>query len=364
MALETATFLNGLVASNPVSGDAVRQGDDHLRLIKSTLKNTFPNLTGAMNATQAELNHVVGVTSGIQAQLNSKQAEITGAASSIASADLTASRALVSNASGKVDVSPVTLSELEFLDGVTSGVQSQLNSITSRTITAGAGLTGGGDLSANRTISSVQLTQAQAEDPASTVMGQVSGQRLSQAVTANNIGMTLIDEKFPATTPTNNLDFFFDPDAWQALSIEIVNLVPEVDGTELWLRTSADGTTFDAGGSDYATNAYGDAVGGSFFSGGFATQSFITVSPLSFSALSNAWGDGGISGWIKLPTHNFNAYPQAISDVSFIADNGRYTVAKAGGIRRATGRLRGVQLLLSSGNFRAIGAARLYGIPR
>lgn len=40
---------------------------------------------------------------------------------------LTASRALVTNANGKVEVSPVTATELGYLDGVTSNVQTQLN---------------------------------------------------------------------------------------------------------------------------------------------------------------------------------------------------------------------------------------------
>lgn len=63
MPLEIATYISGLNASNPVGvSDPKSQGDDHLRLIKATLLNTFPNLTGAMNATQAELNRLVGVT--------------------------------------------------------------------------------------------------------------------------------------------------------------------------------------------------------------------------------------------------------------------------------------------------------------
>lgn len=63
MPLEAATFISGLNASNPVGvSDPKSQGDDHLRLIKSTLLNTFPNITGAVNATQAELNRLVGVT--------------------------------------------------------------------------------------------------------------------------------------------------------------------------------------------------------------------------------------------------------------------------------------------------------------
>ena len=52
---------------------------------------------------------------------------LSGAVSTITKANLTASRALVSNASGKVAVSAVTATELGYLDGVTSNIQSQLN---------------------------------------------------------------------------------------------------------------------------------------------------------------------------------------------------------------------------------------------
>lgn len=52
---------------------------------------------------------------------------ITGAASTIVSSNLTASRALISNSSGKVAVSAVTSTELGYLDGVTSAIQTQLN---------------------------------------------------------------------------------------------------------------------------------------------------------------------------------------------------------------------------------------------
>jgi microcystin-dependent protein len=41
-----------------VSTDAISAADDHIRLIKSTLLATFPNITGAMNATHTELNTV------------------------------------------------------------------------------------------------------------------------------------------------------------------------------------------------------------------------------------------------------------------------------------------------------------------
>lgn len=57
MGLETATYISGLNANNPVNAtDVVGEGDDHLRLIKSTLLNSFPGITGEMSLTHAQLN--------------------------------------------------------------------------------------------------------------------------------------------------------------------------------------------------------------------------------------------------------------------------------------------------------------------
>ena len=60
--------------------------------------------------------------------LAGKEDTITGAATTITGADLAVSRALVSNGSGKVAVSDVTSTEIGYLDGVTSAIQTQLNS--------------------------------------------------------------------------------------------------------------------------------------------------------------------------------------------------------------------------------------------
>lgn len=60
-----------------------------------------------------------------------------------------------------------TTAEINHLDGVTSGIQSQINGVQSQIDSIPA---------------SVQLSQVQVEDDTSTVFGQVSGQRLAQAV--------------------------------------------------------------------------------------------------------------------------------------------------------------------------------------
>ena len=43
MALETASWITQLVSANPVDGDPVGEGDDHLRMLKTVLKNSFPS---------------------------------------------------------------------------------------------------------------------------------------------------------------------------------------------------------------------------------------------------------------------------------------------------------------------------------
>jgi hypothetical protein len=73
MALESATYISELVAANPPGSDPLAQADDHLRLIKGVLQAQFPNLgAAAVTPTATELNYVDGVTSAIQTQMDLK----------------------------------------------------------------------------------------------------------------------------------------------------------------------------------------------------------------------------------------------------------------------------------------------------
>ena len=42
-----AAWVTQLVAANPLVGDAVGEGDDHLRMLKTVLKNSFPSTSVA-----------------------------------------------------------------------------------------------------------------------------------------------------------------------------------------------------------------------------------------------------------------------------------------------------------------------------
>lgn len=120
----------------------VSTNEDNIAMAESDIEG----LQTAVGTLQTNVNNV-------QTALASKQDTVVGGASTITEDNLTASRALVSNSSGKVAVSTVTSTELGYLDGVTSNVQTQLNSkqptITVNGIIKGDGA---GNLSAQDTV--------------------------------------------------------------------------------------------------------------------------------------------------------------------------------------------------------------------
>lgn len=124
MGLETGTFIDDLVATNPVGAvDNYATADDHLRLIKTILKSQFGSLgAAAVNATAADLNLVAGAA-----------------------------------------VAGLTAAEILYLNGVTSDIQTQITAAAASPsiaglvpntvqVIAGTNLTGGGALTGNVTL--------------------------------------------------------------------------------------------------------------------------------------------------------------------------------------------------------------------
>lgn len=233
MALETGTYISDLTETNPVSTDGLAQADDHLRLIKSTLKATFANVTGAVTASHTELNILDGATvttaelnkldgftgtvddlnyakdlraagvtvseldvldgitattaelntldgfTGTAADLNyAKDLRATGVtATEFDKLDGFTGTATDLNYAKDLRATGVTSTEFDYLDGVTSNIQTQLNAkaASARTISAGGGLTGGGNLTANRTISHADTsTQGNVNNSGNTFIQDIS----------------------------------------------------------------------------------------------------------------------------------------------------------------------------------------------
>lgn len=58
----TPTYIDDLDVTLPAATDPLSQADDHIRIIKAVLKQTFPNITGAVTKTQAQLNSTSAAT--------------------------------------------------------------------------------------------------------------------------------------------------------------------------------------------------------------------------------------------------------------------------------------------------------------
>ena len=162
--------------------------------------------------TTTELGYLDGVTSAIQTQIDSKQATITGAATTIDDANLTASRAVISNSSGKVAVSAVTDTELGYLDGVTSAIQTQIDS-KQATITGAATTIDDADLTASRAVISNASGKVAVSGVTTTELDILDGLTASTAelnimdgVTATTAELNIMDGVTATTAELNIMD--------------------------------------------------------------------------------------------------------------------------------------------------------------
>ncbi|WBS00223.1 hypothetical protein OU994_18045 [Pseudoduganella sp. SL102] len=109
MPVESGSFIDDLNPAYPTAGDPKNEGDDHLRLLKALLKATFPNIDGAIAATDEELSKLSGLLAST-AELNI----LDGVTANAAELNI-------------LDGATLTTAELNHVDGVTSPIQAQLN---------------------------------------------------------------------------------------------------------------------------------------------------------------------------------------------------------------------------------------------
>jgi hypothetical protein len=127
----TAAIASGVIVNADVNASAAIAFSKMANLtVSRALVSDGSGDVSVSAVTSTEIGYLDGVTDGIQSQIDAKQATLTGGATTIASSNLTVSRALQSNGAGKVEVSDVTTTELGYLDGVTGAIQTQLNTKT------------------------------------------------------------------------------------------------------------------------------------------------------------------------------------------------------------------------------------------
>ena len=155
--------LNNIVADTLEATSSIK--GDYLTASKGLATNADKQIVST-TASSAEIDLLAGATSNIQTQLTTNATAITANANAITTANtniatnttnisanataiagkeptvsLTANRALISNGSGGLAVSDITNTELGFLDGASSNIQTQLTANANDIITANNNIT-------------------------------------------------------------------------------------------------------------------------------------------------------------------------------------------------------------------------------
>ena len=283
------------------------------KIVDGTIVNADINASAAIDATKihdgtisnTEFGYLNNVSSNIQTQLNAKQATITGAATTIASSDLTASRALESNGSGKVAVSSVTSTELGYLSGVTSAVQTQL----------------GTKLTATNNLSDITSTSS-----ARTNLGLAIGTNVQayDAQLADIAAMTPTDSNFIVGDGSN---FVLESGATARTSLGLGTIATQNANSVSITGGSITGMSTPSSGSDVTTKTYVDNL-----VAGLKTRIICRVATTVNISLSTDLENGDTLDGITLTTGD----KVLVKNQSTGSQNGIYTVVASGAASRNT----------------------------
>ena len=234
--------------------------------------NSLPTGISATNiadgtVSDTEFQYINTLSSNAQTQLDAKASTITGAASTIVSSDLTASRAVQSNGSGKVEVSSVTSTELGYVSGVTSAIQTQFSG-KQATITGGATTITSSDLTASKALASDASGKVAVTSVTDTELGYVSG--VTSAI------QTQLDAKQPldaqltdiaGLTPTDSnfidgdgSNFTTETGATARTSLGLGSVATQAANSIAITGGSITGMVAPSAGSDVANKTYVDEL--------------------------------------------------------------------------------------------------------
>ncbi len=325
MALETASFISDLVSTNPVAGDAVSAGDDHIRLIKTTVKATFPNVTGAVTPTHTELNYVDGVTSAIQTQLDAK--------APLASPTFTGTPAAPTASPGTNTTQVAT----------TAFVATSYAPLASPTFTGAPSLPTG----------TTAVTQSANDN--STKLATTA--YVDTAVTARLAGDWVLLRSQTASSSAA-LDFINGSNGvvinstYDVYLLEFIGLLPATDGAVPWMRTTTNASTFDSTSGHYQTY---------YNAGTMAETTAIVLGAATngVGAVGNATNETGFFGSAFVYAPSVAAYLTVETRGVLIDTSGGAWPVAGTGRRLTAADVDGFRIMFSTGNI-ASGTVNLY----
>ena len=317
---DTAATLYGTIASSSFSSNTtVNVTWDSGSLTSGALNNVYIGALSKTNdsiptgisaekiangtVSDAEFQYLNGVTSAIQTQLDAKSAPITGGASTIATVDLTASRALVSNSSGKVAVSSVTSTELGYVSGVSSAIQTQLDA---------------------KNVKANNLSDVVSASTARTNLGLAIGSNVQafDAQLSDIAGLTPSDGNFILGDGSN---FVTESGATARTSLGLGTIATQAANSVAITGGSITGMSAPSGSSDVTTKSYVDDL-----VAGLKTRIITRVATTANINLSNALENGDTLDGVTLATND----KVLVKDQTDATENGIYLVPASGAASR------------------------------
>jgi hypothetical protein len=303
----TNTTVNVTWDSGSLSSEAI--SNLYVGILSKT-NDAIPTGIGATkiadgSVSDAEFQYLNGVTSAIQTQLNAKQATITGSATTIDTESLTANRAVISNASQKIAVSATTDTELGYLSGTTSAVQTQLDA---------------------KNVKANNLSDVASASTARTNLGLAIGSDVQayDAQLADIAGLTPTDSNFIVGDGSN---FVTESGATARTSLGLGTIATQAANNVAITGGSVTGMSTPSSASDVTTKSYVDDL-----VAGLKTRIICRAATTANIDLTADLQNGDTLDGITLATGN----RILVKDQSTGSQNGIYTVVASGTASRDT----------------------------
>jgi hypothetical protein len=344
----TAAFRYGVIASSSfstnttvnVTFDSGSLANETLSVYLAILTKTNDSIPTGINATKiadgtisdTEFQYLNGVSSAIQTQLDAKQATITGSATTIDTESLTANRAVISNGSQKIAVSDVTDTELGYLDGVTSAVQTQIDS-KQATITGGASTIASSDLTVSRALQSNGSGKVEVSDVTTTELGYLDGvssaiqtqldaKQTSDAQLTDIAGLTPTDSNFIVGDGSN---FVTESGATARTSLGLGSIATQAANNVSISGGAVTGLGSPSASSDAATKNYVDQA-----VAGLRTRTIAECATTANVNLTNGLEAGDSIDGVTLVAGD----RVLVKDQSTASENGLYLAVSSGAASR------------------------------
>jgi len=286
----------------------------------------------------------------------------------------------------KIDGTAVTptAAELNFVDGVTSNIQTQLNAkapLASPTFT--------GDITIDDKIVHAGDTNTAIRFPAAdTISLETSGSERFRVASTGAIGLSgtnygtsgqVLTSNGSAAAPSwqaggTGMRFIagttlsdeaaaisftqFDNSIYSSYMFVLSNVVPDNGGAVLYLRTSTNGgSSYDSGASDYVytTNSIAQTGGGT--TSATAAQIVLVAHPVG-----SLLGQDGVSGELLLTGAGTTERTAVTGTFGVWRDDSQYVSSVTAGVRNSAATVNAVRFLFNTGDIERGGKIEMYGL--